>query len=55
MRHTAASATGCWPLALLLAPVAADFVIAAHVAMGLALDVQEDLLGCSVMAIKGRH
>ena len=43
----------CWPLALMLAPVAAGFVIAAHVAMGTGLGSREDPLGYGVVAIKG--
>ena len=43
----------CWPMALLLAPVAAGFVIAAHVSVALGLGSREDPLGYGVVAIKG--
>lgn len=43
----------CWPLALVLAPVASGFVIAAHVSMRLGLGSREDPLGYGVVATKG--
>lgn len=42
----------CWPLALLLAPVAAAFLLAAHLSMSLGLGSTEDPLGYGVVASK---
>jgi hypothetical protein len=42
----------CWPLALLLAPVGAAFLLGAHVSMSLGLGSTEDPLGYGIVASK---
>ena len=42
----------CWPLALLLAPVAAGYLLAAHLALKFGNGVREDPLGYGVVAVK---
>jgi SAM-dependent methyltransferase len=41
-----------WPLAILVAPVAAGFLVAAHIALQFALGSREDPLGYGVVAVK---
>lgn len=42
----------CWPLALLLAPVGAGFLLAAHLSMWMGLGSTEDPLGYAIVASK---
>jgi SAM-dependent methyltransferase len=51
-RTTDASLAWRWPLALLLAPLAAGFVVAAHVALAAGLGSRLDPLGYAVTAVR---